>query len=212
MRSVADSEQDMLRKSTLRAQITANLDTSMAQAFQKLMKQLEQRLSLSQPLDVFLAGGMAVNLYTGCRVTDDVDAEFGLRVLLPKDLVITFHLEDGSEHCLYVDTNYNSTFGLMHEDYQEDSVSVDCGLQHLRLHVLSPVDLAVSKIKRLADNDREDISELVRLGLTTANEIESRATAALANYIGNQSEVLLDIKEAVAIAGAAESASARRTP
>jgi hypothetical protein len=50
------------------------------------------------------------------------------------------------------------------------------GLQHIQLFVLSPVDLAVSKIARLADNDREDIQALVRLGLTTAQAIEQRAT------------------------------------
>jgi hypothetical protein len=55
------------------------------------------------------------------------------------------------------------------------------------LFVLSPVDLAVSKIARLADNDREDIQALVRLGLTTAQAIEQRATSALAGYVGNHS-------------------------
>lgn len=48
-----------------------------------------------------------------------------------------------------------------------------------RAHVLSPVDLAVSKIARFADNDKEDIAALVRLGLTTADEVEQRATSAL---------------------------------
>jgi hypothetical protein len=52
------------------------------------------------------------------------------------------------------------------------------------LYVLSPLDLAVSKIARFADNDEEDIAELVRLELTTANAIEQRATSALGGYVG----------------------------
>lgn len=181
-----------------------NIDTALAKGLQKLFKELEDRLGLTGPLDVYLAGGMAIHLYTGSRVTSDVDAEFGLRVLIPKDLSVEVTLEDGSKQCLFIDTNYNSTFGLMHEDYENDSVTVDMGLKHIQLHVLSPVDLAVSKIKRLADNDRDDIRQLVRLRLTTADEIEQRALSALGGYIGNQAETLLDIRDAVSLARAVE--------
>lgn len=72
----------------------------------------------------------------------------------------------------------------MHEDYLDDSIPVDLGVDQIRVYVLSPVDLAVSKIARFADNDKEDIAALVRLGLTSADEIEQRATSALAGYIG----------------------------
>jgi hypothetical protein len=72
----------------------------------------------------------------------------------------------------------------MHEDYQADSRPVYLGLGSIRVNVLSPVDLAVSKIARLADNDREDIRELVILGLTDAGAIEARATEALGGYVG----------------------------
>jgi hypothetical protein len=74
----------------------------------------------------------------------------------------------------------------MHEDYQNDAIPVDLGLEQLRVRVLSPVDLAVSKIARFAENDKEDIAALVRLGLTNAVEIEQRATSAMAGYVGGQ--------------------------
>ena len=45
---------------------------------------------------------------------------------------------------------------------------MDLGLQQLRVHVLSPTDLAVSKISRLANHDREDIRSLVAAGLGVA--------------------------------------------
>lgn len=174
--------------------------TALAGGLRELFTQLEQRLALNGPLNVYLAGGMAVHLYTANRVTTDVDAEFGGRVYLPNDLMVEVTLEDGTAQVVYLDTNYNSSFALMHEDYLDDAIPVDLGVDRIRLHVLSPVDLAVSKIARFADNDKEDIAALVQLGLTSADEIEQRATSALAGYIGGQAMLKLNLRDAVALA------------
>ena len=182
--------------------------TALAQGLRGLFQQLEQQLGVTRPLAVWLAGGMAVHLYTGSRVTSDVDAEFGARVLLPNDLAVEVTLEDGTRQLVYLDTNYNSTFALMHEDYQDDAIAVDLGLQYLQLLVLSPLDLVVSKIARLADNDRDDIVQLVQRGLTTAEAIEERANSALVGYIGNQAMLLCNIRDAVALARAAQTGGA----
>ncbi|WP_454765547.1 DUF6036 family nucleotidyltransferase [Cupriavidus campinensis] len=178
--------------------------TALAEGLRELLKQLEGRLSLRKPLTVYLAGGMAVHLYTASRVTTDVDAEFSGRVMLPQDLLVEVTLEDSSTQVIYLDTNYNSTFALMHEDYQEDSIPVDLGLEQIRVRVLSPTDLAVSKIARLADNDREDIQALVAAGLTSADEIEARATDALGGYVGGVEMLRANLRDAVAIARKAE--------
>jgi hypothetical protein len=174
--------------------------TALANGLRELFKQLEKNLSLRSPMNVYLAGGMAVHLYTANRVTTDVDAEFGARVHLPNDLMIEVTLEDGSQQVVYLDTNYNSTFALMHENYLEDSIPVDLGVDQIRVHVLSPVDLAVSKIARFADNDKEDIAALVRLGLTTADEIEQRAINALAGFVGGETMLRLNLRDAVTLA------------
>jgi len=50
--------------------------TALADGLRELFKQLEDRLALRDPLNVYLAGGMAVHLYTASRVSTDVDAEF----------------------------------------------------------------------------------------------------------------------------------------
>ena len=162
-----------------------------------LFRQLEDRLELNQVLDVFLAGGMAVHLYTGDRKTTDVDAEFSARLHVSNALAVEVEQKDSLPMVLYLDTNYNSTFALMHEDYREDSLPVDMGLDWIRVHVLAPVDLAVSKIARLAGNDKKDIAALVRLGLTTADEIKQRAVEALAGYAGSRSTLRLNIQETV---------------
>ena len=185
---------------------TLHTHTALAEGLRELFKQLEKRLSLRSPLNVYLAGGMAVHLYTAHRVTTDVDAEFGGRVYLPNDLMVEVTLEDGTQQVVYLDTNYNSTFALMHEDYLEDAIPIDFGVHQIRVHVLSPVDLAVSKIARFADNDKEDIAALVRLGLTNADEIEKRATSALVGYIGGQAMLTLNLRDAVAWAREVEKA------
>ena len=178
--------------------------TALAEGLRKLFKELEERIALSKPLAVYLAGGMAVHLYTAKRVTTYVDAEFAGRVFIPNDLMVEITMEDGSSQLIYLDTNYNSTFALMHEDYREDAIPVHLGLEHIQVYVLSPVDLAVSKIARLASNDCEDIQELIRLGLTTAEEIEQRAKSAVAGYVGGQAALLLNLRDAVALARDAE--------
>ena len=134
-----------------------------------------------------------------------MDAEFGGRVYLPNDLMVEVTLEDGTQQVVYLDTNYNSTFALMHEDYLDDSIPVNLGVNQFRVHVLSPVDVAVSKISGFAENDKEDIAALVRLGLTNADEIEHRATSALAGYIGGLAMLKLNLRDAVVLAREVES-------
>lgn len=179
---------------------TLHTHTPLAAGLKELFRQLELRLALRSSVNAYLAGGMAVHLYTAGRVTTDVDAEFGGRIFIPHDLVVEVQLADGTKQAVYFDTNYNSSFALMHENYMEDAIALDLGTRQIRLHVLSPLDLAVSKIARFAANDQEDIAELVRLGLVTADEIEQRATSALGGYVGGLAMLRLNLADAVALA------------
>lgn len=45
---------------------------------------------------------------------------------------------------------------------------------------------------------------LVRLGLTNASEIEQRALSALGAYVGGQAMLMLNLRDAVALAQRAE--------
>ncbi|MEN9867225.1 MAG: hypothetical protein RL748_2815 [Pseudomonadota bacterium] len=175
-------------------------DTPLALGLKALFLKLEQELALGRSLPVFLAGGMAVHLYTGTRVTTDVDAEFAGRIIFPRDLSVIVTLEDGSPQVVFLDTNYNSTFALLHEDYQSDAIPVDLGLQFLQVFVLSPLDLIVSKLSRFADNDRDDIGQLVQLGLASAEQIEARVNDALVGYIGNPALLLCNLRDVIAMA------------
>ncbi len=174
-----------------------HLDTGLAKGLAQLFHELEQKLDLQRQVNAYLAGGMAMHLYTGSRFTTDVDAEFDARLLLPADLSVMTKLDDGSDQMLYLDTNYNPTFALMHEDHQLDAKPIDIGTRMIRLHILSPVDLAVSKLSRFAANDQEDIATLVGAGLTDGESISSRAREALSGYVGNTSTLLGHLETAL---------------
>jgi len=159
---------------------------------------------IPEPIRMYLAGGVAVNFYTGERPTRDVDASFSRRMILPpgNELVVPYEGRDGKVRSLYLDTNYNTTFAVMHEDAEEDSWLVE-GEQFqsgkIELRLLAPVDLAVSKLARFADNDREDIAALARLGLISAEAVDERATEALKYYVGRIEGVQLNLRESLAI-------------
>ncbi len=64
------------------------------------------------------------------------------------------------------------------------------------LYILSPVDLALSKVSRLERNDREDIAELARCKLIGVPELEQRASEAIGYYVGNVTFLQMNLKEA----------------
>jgi hypothetical protein len=76
----------------------------------------------------------------------------------------------------------------MHEDAQEDSVPLT--LKHfdasvLDLRLLTPLDLAVSKISRFSSQDRDDIIALAKHDLIKSAVLRRRAELAVVNYVGN---------------------------
>lgn len=140
------------------------------------------------PVRMYIAGGTALHLHTGARVSHDVDAAFSHRIALPDNLEVAYPDADGAAALLYFDRNYNDTFGLLHEDAYDDSLpvalpGVDAHVLDVRL--LTPLDLAVSKLGRFASQDRTDIRTLADHGLIDAERLRQRAEAALGGYVGN---------------------------
>ena len=170
-------------------------------AFVELARRLVVALSGAPrerlPVRMFVAGGAALHLYTGERVSRDVDAVFSHRIALPEDLDIGYRDADGAARLLYFDRQYNDSLSLMHEDAKDDSLplsleGVDSGVLEVRL--LTPVDLAVSKLSRYSEQDRADIATLARRRGLRAAELRRRAEEAIAGYIGNLDRVRLSIE------------------
>ena len=148
---------------------------------------LEEVPSAALPIQMIVAGGAALHLYTGARISRDIDAVFSRRIALPEDLEVAYRGDDGAPRTLYFDRQYSDTLALMHEDAHEDSVPLTlAGIDPRRLQVrlLTPLDLAVSKLSRFSDQDRNDIATLARHGLIDVPSLRRRAEQALAGYVG----------------------------
>ena len=153
--------------------------------------------AMGLPVAMYVAGGAAQLFYTGARVSEDIDASFSRRILLPDNLEVAYADADGTARMLYFDRQYNETFALLHEDVHEDSLPVKIdGVNSAIIDVraFTPVDLAVSKIARFADHDQDDIRSLARAGLIMADEVRERAEQALGNYVGNLTNVKTSIR------------------
>jgi hypothetical protein len=110
---------------------------------------------------------------------------------------VSYRHKDGNPSFLYLDNNYNPTFGLLHENHDRDAVEwtgIGNEKRRIHLHVLSPVDLAVTKISRYSPQDREDILALANAGLFSADQLHDRATEALGDYIGDRAPVMTSIE------------------
>ena len=143
-----------------------------AQVVGRVAAKLAKNPPQAAPLRTYVAGGAALYLITGVRVSEDIDATFSRRIVLGEDIEVSYRDTDDRARLLYLDRNYNDTLGLLHEDAYDDSQpvgipGVDKNLLDIR--VLSPVDLAVSKLARFGDQDREDI-ELLEIGRASCRE------------------------------------------
>lgn len=179
------------------------VETAYRAAFDALVAKVQQHLTAvsraALPVRMFVAGGAALHLLTGERATEDVDATFSRRVLIADEIAVSYRDPDGRARLLYLDRNYNDTLGLLHEDAYDDSRPVDVpGVDRdvLEVRVLSPLDLAVSKLGRFGEQDRADIELLARRGLIDAASLRARAEDALVGYVGDMAPVRTSIEVA----------------
>lgn len=175
-------------------------DTSARAEYLAAIAEIARRIAASladvapqaMPIRMYIAGGAALHFHTGERVSRDIDAAFSHRIALPENLEVAYRDADGAARLLYFDRNYNDTLALMHEDAYDDSrplalPGVDAKVLDVRL--LSPLDLAVSKLGRFSSQDRDDIAGLARHGLIDGANLRHRAEEALAAYVGDTARV-----------------------
>ena len=168
-------------------------------AFNEVLSRIQQQLKGARPdvfpIRMYIAGGAALHLLTGARTTEDVDATFSKKVLFD-EIEVSYRDPDGRARLMYLDRNYNDTLGLMHESAYDDSKPIDVpGIDSalIEVRVLSPVDLAVSKLARFGEQDRQDIELLARAGLIDSESVRQRAEEALRGYVGNVASVQASI-------------------
>jgi hypothetical protein len=171
-------------------------DRGYLEAFSEVMRRLADATKAGKPVVICVAGGAALHLYTGSRVSKDIDAKIMARFIPPENLEVSFEDRDGRARLLYFDTQYNDTYSLLHENAYDDAIAIRLpGVDPARLDVrlLSPVDLAVSKLSRFEAHDQADLRALAREGLITGPEVRARAEEALPSYGGDVARVRTSI-------------------
>jgi hypothetical protein len=187
------------------------------EAFRELVQRIAAPLASvpkrALPIHMYVAGGAAVHFYTGERISLDVDAAFSHRIALPENLEVAYRDADGAARMLYFDRNYSDTLALLHEDSYDDSIALTlAGIDSkvLDVRLLSPVDLAVSKLGRLAEHDRNDIVALAKHGLISSQALRVRAEDALSACVGAIDRVRGSIEMGCRIVAEIEQSTGKR--
>lgn len=179
-------------------------------AHKKLLPELQDHIqkiadrvgNLKVPVHAYLAGGMAVNYHTGTRMSQDVDIQWSHRLAMPPDLQ-TFEVVDPEDpeefHVVSMDGGFGDYLGSFHPDWMQDSIEIG-RFGDIVLHVISALDLAVSKIGRFTDRDRDDIRDLAEEGLFTPDALEARGKEAIEFYVGDTTFIEYNLRDAVEIA------------
>jgi len=175
-------------------------------AVEELVERVAEAIRPGQVVDAFLAGGTATCIHlqraggaaaTEARFSEDADVHFNRPLALADDIVVRYADTDGEDRVLVLDRTYTIDIGLRHPDCFEDAIHLlDSQNGRLRLHILSPLDLAVTKVGRFQDHDRQDISLLARAGLIESTDFDRRAKEALKYLAKDPSPVELSIAKA----------------
>lgn len=190
-----------------------NLENEFSQATISLLKKLEEKINNhylkqgklnedninNKTFPIYIAGGIGVNFYTGERPSYDIDMECAPELFqyLDQDLI-----EKINEKELFFDYNYNPTLGLMHEDYLDNALEIpfeEIEKHNIKIkpYVISPLDLAVSKLARYSESDRNDILDMFEKGLFNLEDFEKKAKEAIDYYIGNPNFVQINLNEMI---------------
>lgn len=164
-----------------------------------------------KPVKCFIAGGIGVRCYAPVRPTDDLDVFFqGGKVIIPPNTTIGVKMR-GESRTLHFDHQYTPDFGLLHDDFDKRAVPLVPNQRgRLRLFVLHPVDLALSKVVRFEEHDKRDIAALAALGTFDVDAFTRLGEECVKTMIGNQEFARINLKEAGDIvAGAAPRKAAR---
>ncbi|MEP6716918.1 MAG: DUF6036 family nucleotidyltransferase, partial [Terriglobia bacterium] len=150
---------------------------------------------LTEDVDLHCCGGFVVTqLYGVARTTSDVD----FLCVVPN---VQSHLTDiagkGSalhrKHKLYLDA---VTVATPPEDYEQRLVPMFPGSwMHLRLHALEAHDIALSKLERNYERDRDGVQHLARAGHLNRETLRDRYYNELRpNLLGHESRHDLTLK------------------
>lgn len=186
------------------------LETPLSKAVLKFFSHLESDIkeTTTKPGSVkaYLFGGCAFHIHTNARGSNDIDVEFNsAKWVTGKDVVISkqfvTYQDEGVRRQVSLDSNFTPMLGPLHEDYTEDAIQLQTRFKDspLWIYVVTPEDLAVSKLGRYSERDRDDILTLLRRNKMTLDSFENRAAEAISYYVGNASVVKSHLRQVISM-------------
>jgi hypothetical protein len=181
------------------------MNRSPKEALREIVERVSHTIKEGVTVDAFLAGGMATYVHTAdkipskdeSRYSEDADIHFMRGLSLPDEVVVTYQDHAGKERALMLDRNYTSAIGLCHPDaFDRATPLFNSGNGRVRLKILTPLDLAITKVGRFQDHDRFDIGLLARCGLLDADEFSKRAYEAVDYLATDPAAILSNIRDA----------------
>jgi len=175
-------------------------NTKFSQATLQIFKKINDNLQgINEPVKAFIAGGVAVHLWTASRVSMDVDAIFLQRIAVPQDLIVFYHDEEMNRKAVQFDYTYSPTFGLLHPDYKNRAIRLrNSNCQNIDLHVLDPYDLVITKLVRFDERDKEDIQKLIGNNLVQDSDwLECLVDESLDYLVGSKTFIKYNLDEAL---------------
>lgn len=182
------------------------MQKNLEQALRELLDRIAGQVRADQVVDAFLAGGVATYLHlqkaggtlaASARYSEDADIHFGRSLVLGELPVVAYRDRDGGERMLALDGSYTIDIGLRHPECFDDAEFLFASENgRVRLYLLSPEDLAVTKTGRFQDQDRTDIELMARAGFLERESFRKRASEALDYLATDPAMVRLNIDEA----------------
>jgi len=169
------------------------------QAMLEVNSEISEQVADAEPgtFRAYIFGGAALHIHTNARGSADIDVEFqAARAIELGDISVIYVDNDGIEKALIVDDTFTPTIsGLLPECYQDDAIQLfGSDSDPLVAYVVTALDLAVTKMVRLAEDDQADIVSLHQAGKFTANELREHAEEALIGAVGNERRLKGNIK------------------
>ena len=161
------------------------------EALQQLNEEIAELFGSAEPGSVraYVFGGAALHIHTNARGSADIDVEISAAMKLDLgEITVLYTDEHGDERQLVIDDTFNPTIsGLLPEYYQDDAISLyRTADAPLHAFVVTGIDLAVSKLDRLGEQDQTDIVCLYQAGKFTIERLKAHAEEALLGAVGNE--------------------------
>lgn len=174
--------------------------------FSYIERDIKQLTSKPGSYRAYIFGGCAFHIHTNARGSNDIDVEFNAakwmassEVMINKPSIV--YMNGVVERTLAFDAKFNTMLGPLHEDYQDDAILLQRNYldSPLWVYVVTPEDLATSKLGRYSERDRDDILTLLELKKMSVDSFYKRATEAISYYVGNKTTVSSYLNQVIAL-------------